>query len=385
MRGSVKQDSRNGSWLYVIDNGTDPASGKRRQIRRRGFRTRKIAEKAMGDVIREAEQGAYVEPSTEALRDYLTTWLKSIKPTVRASTWAGYSQKIESHVKPRIGGISIRALDAPTLNAFYADLLAEGNQNKNGKGLSARTVGHVHKILHRALRDAVRWGKLPSNPADHAEPSRPQQVEMKVWTAAELKTFLDSVAADRLYGIYVLASMTGMRRGEVLALRWVDLDLDAAQVAVRRSSVAVGYEVIDGETKTGRARTVALDPGTVAAMRAHRKTQLEERLAWGELWTDTGLVFTQEDGTAIHPHSLSRFFEHRAKSAGLPTIRFHDLRHTHATLGLAAGVPAKVMQERLGHANVSITLDLYTHVVPGMQEQAAATMGALVFGSVTNP
>ena len=120
-------------------------------------------------------------------------------------------------------------------------------------------------------------------------------------------------------------------------------------------------------------------------MRTHRKTQLEERLAWGELWTDTGLVFTQEDGTAIHPHSLSRFFETRAKAAGLSPIRFHDLRHTHATLGLAAGVPAKVMQERLGHANVSITLDLYTHVVPGMQEQAAATMGALVFGAVTNP
>lgn len=207
---------------------------------------------------------------------------------------------------------------------------------------------------------------------------------MKVWTAAELKKFLDSVAQDRLYAISVLASMTGMRRGELLALRWVDLDLEAAQVAVRRSSVAVGYDVIDGETKAGPARTVALDPATVAAMRAHRKRQLEERLAFGELWTDTGLVFAREDGTAIHPHSLMRFFEHRIKNADVPTIRFHDLRHTHATLGLAAGVPAKVMQERLGHANVSITLDLYTHVVPGMQEQAAATMGALVFGSVTN-
>ena len=142
----------------------------------------------------------------------------------------------------------------------------------------------------------------------------------------------------------------------------------------------MGYDVVEGETKTGRARTVALDPATEAELRAQRRRQLEERLAWGEAWTDTGLVFTREDGTAMHPQSISQFFEKRLTAAGLPRINFHGLRHTHATLGLASGVPAKVMQERLGHANVGITLDTYSHVMPGMQDAAAAQVAALVFG-----
>lgn len=173
--------------------------------------------------------------------------------------------------------------------------------------------------------------------------------------------------------------MTGLRRSELLALRWSDVDLDRGQLAVRRGMVAAGYEVHEGEPKSGRARTVAVDDETVGTFRRHRARQLEERMAWGEAWTDTGAIFTREDGTAIHPQSLSGAFVRRVRRSAVPTIRFHDLRHTHASLLLAAGVHPKVVQERLGHSSITITLDLYSHVAPGMQEDAAAKLGALVF------
>jgi integrase len=150
---------------------------------------------------------------------------------------------------------------------------------------------------------------------------------------------------------------------------------------VRRSTATVGYEAIEGTPKSGRARTIDLDPDTVAALKAHRRRQLEDRMAWGEAWTDTGLVFTREDGTALHPQTALWHLRKLSRAAGVPEVRLHDLRHTHATLGLAAGVPPKVMQERLGHSSVQITLDLYSHVVPGMQADAAARIGALLRGA----
>jgi integrase len=163
-------------------------------------------------------------------------------------------------------------------------------------------------------------------------------------------------------------------------LRWSDLDLDSRMLSVRRNRVAVGYKVVEGEPRTGRARTVELDDATVAELRAHRKRQLEGRLAWGEAWTDSGLVFTRENGEPLQLQTISQGFERRASAAALPPLPFHCVRHAHATLALRAGVPAKVVQERLGHANISITLDLYSHVVPGMQRDAAAQVAALLFG-----
>jgi integrase len=202
------------------------------------------------------------------------------------------------------------------------------------------------------------------------------------WTAAELRAFLEHVEGDRLAAVWMVAASTGMRRGEVLGLRWADVDLDLARVAVRQTLVLAGRQVVTSEPKTSRGRrSIALDPRTVAALKAWRAAQKAERLAWGPSWTDTGLVFTREDGTPIHPEWLSDAFEWRVRTAGLPRIRLHDLRHTHASLGLAAGVPVKVMSERLGHATSSFTADVYQHVTPALEEQAALTVARLVFGS----
>jgi integrase len=186
---------------------------------------------------------------------------------------------------------------------------------------------------------------------------------------------------DRLAMVFELALATGLRRGELAGLRWVDADLDAAQLAVRRNRVSVGYDAVDGTPKAGRARTIDLDEGTVAALRAHRRRQLEERMAWGEAWDDNGLVFTRENGAPLHPQTLLHHLRRLSRAAGVPAVRLHDLRHTHATWGLAAGVPAKVMQERLGHSSVQITLDLYSHVIPGMQADAAARIRGLLRGA----
>jgi len=238
----------------------------------------------------------------------------------------------------------------------------------------------VHAILHRALKDAVRWGRLSRNPIDAADPPRVNGSarELKTWTAEQLAAFLAATRDDRLHALWHLLALTGMRRGEALGLQWDDIDLEAASLSVRRALIPNGREVVTSEPKTARGRRViALDPGTVAVLKGQAARQLEEQ-AHAKSWSETGLIFTREDGEALHPEVVSRFFRQAVKRALLPAIRLHDLRHTHATLALRAGIHPKVLSERLGHASISITLDTYSHAIPAMQEEAAARIAELV-------
>jgi integrase len=234
----------------------------------------------------------------------------------------------------------------------------------------------------------MSWGYLNRNPAALAV--KPKQrsagsVEMKTWTAAEVRRFLDHVREDRLFPAWRLAASTGLRRGELLGLRWQDVDLDIGRVSVRQTLTTVGNKVAFGEPKTARGkRNIAVDGVTISALRTWRACQAQERLAFGQAWHDTGLVFSREDGSLIHPDALSFWFDRHVRAAAVPRIRFHDLRHTHATLALQAGVPAKVVSERLGHATVAFTLDVYSHVIPALQEDAAERIAALVDVSESN-
>jgi integrase len=195
------------------------------------------------------------------------------------------------------------------------------------------------------------------------------------------RAFLEHIRGDPLYAAWLLFATTGVRRGEVAGLRWPDVDLKAGRVSPRRPRVVVNYEVVVSEPKTSKGRrSLALDPTTVAALRERRARQLEQRLAVGPRWQDSGLVFTWPDGRSIHPERFSRWFEQHAREAGLPRIRLHDVRHSYATAALAAGVPAKVVSERLGHANIAITMDTYSHVLPGLDAQAADTVAQLILG-----
>jgi integrase len=384
MRGSVKKDTTRGTWYFVIDVIPDAASGKRRRLRRRGFPTRKSAEDALKFVLAEARDGDYVEPSSQPVRVYLENWLSGVAVGHKPSTAAMYAHKMRRYVIPRIGALRLRQLDSAALDALYAELRTSGGRpDKNGvpTPLSEQTVAVVHRILHRALRDAVRRRIIRSNPAsDAVVPRSAASREMKVWATTDIRRFLEFVEDDRLQALWVVAATTGMRRGELCGLMWHDVNLEGASLAVRRARVPVAGKVSEGTPKSDRARVLACAPATMSALKAHRKRQLEERLAWGAAWQDSGYVFTQPSGAPMRPDAVTRQFEALIHAAGLPRIRLHDLRHTHATLGLAAGIPAKVMSERLGHAKVGITLDLYSHVVPGMQEEAAAKLEALIFG-----
>jgi integrase len=241
----------------------------------------------------------------------------------------------------------------------------------------------VHATLHRALKDAVRWERLTRSPVDAADPPSIRgdgNRELKTWSAAQLRAFLDSTRSESLSPLWHLLAMTGMRRGEALGLRWEDVDLENGRLAVRRALIPIGAAVVVSEPKTARGRrSVALDPETVAALKRQAAQQLEDQAEKGDGWSETGLVFTSEAGEAWHPDVASRKFRQAVKRSLLPVIRLHDLRHTHATLALRAGIHPKVVSERLGHATIAITLDTYSHAIPAMQEEAAALIAGLVF------
>jgi len=280
---------------------------------------------------------------------------------------------------PRIGSTSLQKLNAPQLNAMYAEMLESGRRNGKG-GLSVRTVRYTHTVIRKALADAVGWNLLTRNVADAAQPPKKQKTTNATWSADQLRTFLSHVQEDRLFATWQLAAMTGMRRGEILGLSWADIDFDNARLSVRRSLVSSDYKIKVSEPKTERGRrTVALDPAMLRVLRDHQGRQLLERVAMAGDWgNELDLVFTRDDGSPIHPQAFSEMFEKHVKDSKLPKLSLHGVRHTHATIALRAGVHPKVVSERLGHASVAFTLDVYTDSLPDMQETAANLIAALV-------
>ena len=408
MQGHIRRRS-SGSWEYTIDLGRAQAqrcqacdrrfwverrrhercprcggeltlADERRRETKGGYTTRREAQAAMSKVAVAVQEHVHVASSPLTVRDYLTKeWLPAIDHTVRPTTYRSYVAHVESHILPALDSLQLQKLAPAQINALYAKLIAGGR--RNGKPLTPLTVRHVHAVLHRSLKDAVRWGRLARNPADLADPPRVagRGHELRTWSAEQLAAFLDSRRDDRLYPLWHTLAMTGLRRGEALGLRWQDVDLEAGRLCVRRSLIPEGNQVVVHEPKTARGRrVVALDPETVAVLRSQAARQLAKQAATGS-WDDTGLVFTTEEGQALHPWLVSRLFRKAVKEPMLPDIRLHDLRHTHATLCLQAGIHPKVVSERLGHATVAMTLDIYSHAIPAMQEEAAARIAALVF------
>ncbi len=381
MRGSVYRRGKANYWI-AVELGADE-SGKRTRHQQRAGATRKEAQRVLNEVLHRLGSGEYVAPVKLTLGGFLRDqWLPAIRSTIRRSTFDSYQMNIETHIVPALGSVKLQALTPARLNAFYSDLIDHGRVNGKG-GLSPKTVRNIHIPLRKALADAVKWNILARNVAQFADPPRLRQAgdkEMKTWTAQELRTFLDQVADDRLYPGFHLVGSTGMRRGEILGVRWTDIDLDAAQLSVRQTLITTDYELVFSTPKTARGRRViALDKQTVTVLRTWKKTQLEERMAIGAAYEDNGLVFCKVDGQPLHPDLFSQTFDRYVTRSGLPKIRFQDVRHTHASLALQAGVPVKVISERLGHASVAFTMDVYAHVLPGMQEDAAEKVAGLIF------
>jgi integrase len=280
-------------------------------------------------------------------------------------------------VVPRLGDARLQSLLPADLIRLYAGLLAAGR--RPGHGLSSRTVRYVHTVFGKALGDAVKQGLLARNPAELATPpshASTRAPEMQTWTPEELRSFLAFAEGDRLGAFFRVAAMTGMRLSEVCGLKWSDLE--GNRLAVRRQVTVVASELHLADVKTARSRrSVDLDPETIANLRDHRRVQLEERMALG-LASRPEMMFTDPDGSLLTPGLVSRRFDRLVKASGLQRIRFHDLRHSHATHLIRAGAHAKVVAERLGHASASFTLDRYGHVLAGMGADAAAAVAALV-------
>lgn len=387
----------------VVVSRTDPATGKRRRVwisddAGQSIRGVRHAEKVLTRVLSELDNGTYAQPARTPLGDYAASWLAglALEPTTRSN----YSVSLRVHVVPRLGAVPLAALTPEHLDGLYRELerhgKAAGSCRTSGvtcadngcspdqhAGLAPKSVRHVHTALRKALQDAYERGHVARNVADLANPPTPRQARSKVsrdqvWTAEQVRGFLAHVRDDRLFAAFHLTLTTGVRRMELLGLRWSDLDPDGARLTVGRQTVttADNRAVWSDDGKTAAAeRTVALDPATVTVLREHRRQQAEERLAAGPDWRDdghnAGLVFTMTDGRAVRPKQFTREWVRHAKRAGLPPVTPHGGRHTYATLALRAGVPVHVVSKRLGHASPEITLQVYSHVLEGDDEAAA--------------
>jgi integrase len=368
--GTVKKDEVRGTWYFVVDLPPGP-DNRRRQKKVRGFATKKAAQTAMAEVTTRVSRGIWAEPGRRRLADYLEEWVEGLAVSRENSTAENYGIILRKWVIPRIGGVRLSGLEPGHLRKLYAELLKQGG--KSGRPLSARSVSLAHRVLHRALEDAVSDGLLPRNPAASVKrPATSSSAAGQVWSAEEARRFLAAVTGERLEPVWRLELNTGLRRAEAAGLRWSDVDLAAGVIQVRTQRTTEGYKVVEREPKTAAGRRrVPIDPSVVAALRAWNVRQKEERLAYGPAYQNTDLVFTRPDGSGWHPQSLRHAFTWACKRGGVPVLRFHDLRHTAATLALEAGVHPKVVQERLGHASVQITLDTYSHVQESVGKEAA--------------
>jgi integrase len=368
-------------WYVVVDVGQGD-DGKRQQKWHGGFKTRSDAQRAMADIVRALERQTYVAPRRLTFGEFVRgEWLQMMRSQLKVSTWDSYDRNLRLHVLPVLGGRQMQAITAGHLNALYQSLLAGGNHTRKG-GLAPKTVRYVHTTISKVLSDAVDLGLVSRNVAASARAPKLGKAgvkQMRFWTPEELDSFLGFVQDDWLYPLWHLTAMTGMRRGEVLGLRWVDIDFGSARLSIRQELISVAYEINFSTPKSHRARVIDLDPETVNVLKRHRDSQREAVPATQRA---KDLVFVRrDDGDLIHPDRLTQMFDLRVKRSGCPRIRFHDLRHTHATIGLRAGVPIKVMSERLGHSSPAFTLQQYAHVIPGMQAEAAAAIADLIRGN----
>jgi len=375
-RGTIaKVETEDGiRWRVRVDM-VDPATGRRLRPQRT-YKTRREAEVGLTQWSAEIERGTAVTPSGKTLGQYLEFWLDtSARHRVRGTTFASYQRLVRLYVAPALGSVMLQKLSATQIQALYSSLLTEGG--RTSAGLAPRTVRYIHAILRRALKEALALGLVPRNVTEAVSPPKAPRPPVKSWDASDLRRFMAAAQEDGYSPLWLLAVHTGMRQGELLGLRWQDVDLDrgVARIVQAVPTVRDGVQFTQPKTASGR-RTIALDATCVAALKEHRARQNERRLAVGALWHDYDLVIASAIGTPLNHANVYHRFIKLAAAAGVPRIPFHGLRHTHATLLMAAGVHPKVVSERLGHADISLTLSTYSHVLPQMQQEAAAIFDA---------
>jgi integrase len=363
MKGYFRR--RGSSWSFTLDIGKDN-EGNRKQKTKGGFKTKKEAEQACAELIHQMTKEGYVEPSQSTLKDYLREWLHSTaKQTLKRNTFETYEIVMNTHLVPELGKMKLNQLKPSHIQNFYMQKIEEG--------LSPEYVRYMHTILNTSLNQAVKWQLISKNPVSLVQPPRLRSKEQQTWTIEEANQFLDATKEEKLHLAYMLAIYTGMRMGEILGLRWKDCNLDSGMLSIQQTLVRTKEEgLIFQEPKTkGSKRVVAITEEVGALFKKHKAEQNKVKLLLGTAYQDHDLVICTKKGTPISPRNLQRHFARMVHKADVPKIRFHDTRHTHATIMLQLGEHPKVVSERLGHSRISITLDTYSHVIPHMQEDAA--------------
>ena len=377
MKGSIRQRSK-GSWEVCLDTGRDPATGKRLRHFESVKGTKKVAQQRMHELLHTLEQGAYVRPSRLTVAQFLGEWLQDyVELNCSPRTKASYEMIIRRHLIPELGSIPLSQLEPRHLQASYSRQRERGRVDGKGQ-LSPQTVRYCHSLLAEALGYAVKMGLLSRNVAQATEAPRADHKVMPTLAPEDVPRFLEAAQETPYYTLFYLLLHTGLRRGEALALRWKNVDLGLASLGVSAylSVVEAAYKLngtyVIKEPKTSHSRRrIALPPSLGLVLRQHKAGQEAQRALLGKPLTDNDFVFAHPDGSPLDPSTVSHAFNKVMRKAGLPHIRLHDLRHTHASLLLQAGVHPKIVQERLGHSSIRVTLDTYSHVIGGLQEVAA--------------
>jgi integrase len=365
MRGNIRQRAK-GTWTIQVYLGEDSVTGKKRYLSRTVKGTKKEAELALAKLIQATESGLDFDATRLTLETFAERWLANVEPRVRPKTHHRYAELFRIHIIPVIGRIRLDKLQPLHLERVYEEAFK--------KGRSAQTVLHIHRLLYTALRQAVAWQLLSRNVAEAVTAPRPEPRDVEPLTKEGVLTLLGAVRGTELEVPTVLSLGTGLRMGEVLGLRWKDVDLDEGRARVVQTIQQSPEGPIVVPPKTHRSRRIVLLPTfVVQTLKRHKANQAERRLATGAAWVDNDLVVERGDGQPMLTRVLSRRFSTAARKAGLE-LTFHGLRHGHATLMLAAGVNLKVVSERLGHSTIGITADLYTHVAEEVHRQAANSL-----------
>ena len=364
MQGRIRQRTK-GSWEVTLDTGRVSAGSRLRKSETvKGKKS--DAERRLRELLSTHERGLPVESSKVTVAEFLARWYRDyVVPKTGPRTQMTYESIIRVHLVPHLGTIKLKKVQPSDIQSLGAALL--------NKGKAARTVLHVQAVLSEALKYAIRWGLLWRNPSDAVDPVRALRKEVQVPDAEAVLGALETARATHHGASIHFVAYTACRRGEGLGLRWQDCDLDRGIVSIVQTVQWVSGQgtIIQPPKNATSRRAISLDPGTVAVLRAHRADQAEHKLSLGGVYQDLGLVFPGPLGKPLDPAALTHAWERIAKKAGIPGVRVHDLRHFHATLLLQMGIHPKVVQERLGHSTISVTLDTYSHVVPGLQEKAA--------------
>lgn len=372
MRGHIVK-RYNRSYTVVLNLGTDPVTGKRKQQWVSVKGTKKEAEKRLAELLNQIDTGGFVRPGKTTLAQYLQKWLSDYaKPNLSPRGFERYEGIVRQYLIPGLGNIPLTLLRPEHLQKHYTAKLNDG--------FSATTVRYHHAVLHVALQTAVKWRLVSRNVADAVDPPRARRTEMQTWDEEDITRFLELAKDTPYYALFYTALFTGMRRSELLALRWQDVDFIFSQICINRSlhQLRDGSYIFTQPKSSKSRRTIALPPSAVLILKEHRENQRLERTMLQKPLTDDDLVFSTPEGKPLRPNTVTRAWTVLAARCGLKIIRLHDARHSHASLMLKQGIHPKIVQERLGHSSIQITIDTYSHVAPGLQQAAAARFDELL-------